>query len=52
MAAIERVNIALRARDVEELRRRWDTGKASGLADEVNVRDLIVAEKSKKARHR
>jgi antitoxin ParD1/3/4 len=52
MAEIERVTIALRARDVEELRRRWDAGKASGLAGEMNVRDLIAAEKSKKARRR
>jgi antitoxin ParD1/3/4 len=42
----------LRARDVEELRRRWDAGKASGLAGEINTRDLIADEKTKKARRR
>jgi antitoxin ParD1/3/4 len=42
----------LRARDVEELRRRWDVGKASGLAGEIAVRDLIADEKTKKARRR
>jgi antitoxin ParD1/3/4 len=42
----------LRVRDVEELRRRWDAGKASGLAGEVNMRDLIAEEKTKKARRR
>jgi antitoxin ParD1/3/4 len=42
----------LRARDVEELRRRWDAGKASGLAGEIVVRDLITDEKTKKARRR
>jgi antitoxin ParD1/3/4 len=42
----------LRARDVEELRRRWDAGKASGSAGELNIRDVIADEKSKKARHR
>jgi antitoxin ParD1/3/4 len=42
----------LRARDVEELRRRWDAGKASGLAGEINIRDLIADEKAKKDRPR
>ena len=42
----------LRARDVEELRHRWDVGKASGLAGEIAVRDLIADEKTKKARRR
>jgi antitoxin ParD1/3/4 len=42
----------LRARDVEELRRRWDAGKASGLTGEINIRDLIADEKIKKARRR
>jgi antitoxin ParD1/3/4 len=42
----------LRARDVEELRRRWNAGKASGLAGEINIRDLIADEKAKKARPR
>jgi antitoxin ParD1/3/4 len=40
----------LRGRDVEELRRRWDAGKASGLAGEINIRDLVADEKTKKAR--
>jgi len=47
MAEIERV-----ARDVEELRRRWDAGKASGLAGEIAICDLIVDEKTKKADRR
>jgi antitoxin ParD1/3/4 len=42
----------LRARDVEELRRRWDAGKASGVAGEIAIRDLIADEKTKKARRR
>jgi antitoxin ParD1/3/4 len=42
----------LRTRDVEELRRRWDAGKASGPAGEINMRDLIADEKTKKARRR
>jgi antitoxin ParD1/3/4 len=42
----------LRARDAEELRRRWDAGKASGLAGEIAIRDLIADEKTKKARRR
>ena len=42
----------LRARDVEELRRRWDAGKASGLAGEISIRDVIADEKSKKAKRR
>jgi antitoxin ParD1/3/4 len=42
----------LRARDVEELRRRWDAGKASGLAGEISVRDVIAGEKAKKAKRR
>ena len=51
MTDIEHVAIAsLGARDVEELRRRWDAGKASGLAGEINMRDLIADEKSKKPR--
>jgi hypothetical protein len=48
MAEIERVTIALRARDVEELRHRWDAGKDSGLAGEINIRGLIADEKLKK----
>jgi len=40
----------LRARDVEELRRRWDAGKASGQAGEIEIRDLIADEKTKRAR--
>jgi hypothetical protein len=49
MTDIERVAIAsLSARDVEELRRRWDAGKTSGLAGEINMRDLIADEKTKK----
>jgi antitoxin ParD1/3/4 len=52
MASSEESRRELRACDVEELRRRWDAGKASGLAAEVNVRDLIADEKSKKARRR
>jgi antitoxin ParD1/3/4 len=42
----------LRARDVEELRRRWEAGKASGLAGEIKISDLIADEKTKKARRR
>jgi antitoxin ParD1/3/4 len=42
----------LRARDVEELRRRWDAGKASGPAGEIAIRDLIADEKAKRARRR
>jgi antitoxin ParD1/3/4 len=42
----------LRARDVEELRRRWDAGKASGPAGEISIRDVIADEKSKKAKRR
>jgi antitoxin ParD1/3/4 len=42
----------LRARDVEELRRRWDAGKASGLAGELSIRDMIADEKTKKAKRR
>jgi antitoxin ParD1/3/4 len=42
----------LRARDVEELRRRWDAGKGSGQAGEIKMRDLIADEKTKKARRR
>jgi antitoxin ParD1/3/4 len=42
----------LRARDVEELRRRWDAGKASGLAGEINIRELIADEKTQKAKRR
>jgi antitoxin ParD1/3/4 len=38
----------LRARDVEELRRRWDAGKAGGLAGEIDIHDLIADEKIKK----
>jgi antitoxin ParD1/3/4 len=40
----------LRARDAELLRRRWDSGKASGLAGEVDVSALIAEEKARKAR--
>jgi antitoxin ParD1/3/4 len=42
----------LRAHDVEELRRRWDAGKASGLVGEINIHDLIADEKTKKIQHR
>jgi antitoxin ParD1/3/4 len=41
----------LRAGDAEELRRRWDADKASGLAGEINIRDLVADEKTKKAQH-
>jgi Arc/MetJ-type ribon-helix-helix transcriptional regulator len=40
----------LRAGDAEELRRRWDADRASGLAGEINIRDLVADEKTKKAR--
>jgi antitoxin ParD1/3/4 len=40
----------LLARDVEELRRRWDAGNASGMAGEISISDLIADEKTKKAR--
>jgi hypothetical protein len=36
--------------DVGELRRRWDAGKASGLAGEMEIHDLIADEKAKEAR--
>jgi antitoxin ParD1/3/4 len=52
MAEIKRVTIALRELDVEELRCRWDAGKASGLAGEIEMHDLIADEKAKKARRR
>lgn len=42
----------LRARDVEELRLRWKAGKASGLAGEIKMSDLIADEKAGKARRR
>ncbi|HEY2136977.1 MAG TPA: type II toxin-antitoxin system ParD family antitoxin [Xanthobacteraceae bacterium] len=40
----------LRARDAELLRQRWDTGKASGLAGEVDVPRLVAEEKAKKTK--
>lgn len=40
----------LRARDVDVLRRRWDSGKASGLAGELDAATLIAEEKARKAR--
>jgi hypothetical protein len=36
--------------NVEELRRRWDAGKAGGLAGEIDMSDLIADEKTKKVR--
>jgi antitoxin ParD1/3/4 len=38
------------ARDAELLRRRWDSGKASGLAGEVDVPALVAEETARKAR--
>lgn len=42
----------LRARDAEVLRSRWDSGKASGLAGELDGATLIAEEKARKARQR
>jgi antitoxin ParD1/3/4 len=42
----------LRIRDAEMLRQRWDVGKASGLAGEVDVARLVAEEKAKKAKRR
>ena len=42
----------LRVRDVEEMRRRWEAGKASGLARELSIREVIADEKTKRAGHR
>ena len=42
----------LRARDAEILRNRWDTGKASGLAGEADVRSIIAQEKTSKEKTR
>jgi antitoxin ParD1/3/4 len=41
---------ASRARDVEILRQRWDSGKASGLAGDIDGASLIAEEKMRKAR--
>jgi hypothetical protein len=53
MAEIERATIAApiaaSARDVKELRRRRDAGKASGLAGEIKIGDLIADEKTKRS---
>jgi hypothetical protein len=49
MASSEASRRELRACDVEELRRRWDAGKASGPARAISMHDLIADEKSKKA---
>ncbi len=40
----------LRARDAELLRQRWDGGKASGLAGDVDVPALVAEEKARKVR--
>lgn len=37
----------LRERDMEVLRQRWDEGKASGRAGELDVRRLIAEERAK-----
>lgn len=42
---------ALRARDIEMLQQRWDSGKASGLAGKLDGTSLIAEEKAKKARN-
>lgn len=39
-------------RDVEILRKRWDTGKASGRAGALDVKELVADERRKQARKR
>ena len=40
--------MAAAARNAEVLRNRWDTGKASGVAGESDVRSIIAQEKARK----
>lgn len=40
----------LRTREIEELRARWDAGKASGHAGELSASNVLSDEKAKKAR--
>lgn len=42
----------LRARDVETLRSRWDRGKASGRAGQLNIKRLIAEERAKSGKGR
>jgi antitoxin ParD1/3/4 len=42
----------LRSRDLEILRRRWDSGKASGFAGELDIATLVAEEKARKASRR
>ncbi len=40
----------LREQDIERLRRRWDEGKASGVAGPLDMKAIIDGERRKRAR--